>query len=46
MRKFLILRPIFRKVMIGIFSSDLAVNNLLMEDGYNLLQEDGSLIVL
>ena len=44
--KFLIFRKVFDKVFRQVMDTDLGVSNLLLEDGYALLQEDGSLIQL
>tara|TARA_S200002703_G_C3800562_1_gene247386 strand:+ start:4087 stop:4218 length:132 start_codon:yes stop_codon:yes gene_type:complete len=41
-----ILRPIFGKIFFQVFNTDLKEDNLETEDGFNLLQENGDLIVL
>lgn len=41
-----IFQPIFRKIFRKIFDADQHFGNLETEDGFNLLQEDGSLINL
>lgn len=41
-----IFRPIFQRIFQTIFPQDETASNLLMEDGFNLLQEDGGLILL
>jgi|DEB0MinimDraft_10_1074344.scaffolds.fasta_scaffold85261_4 hypothetical protein len=41
-----ILHPIFHKILSSVFNADLHFGNLELEDGFNLLQEDGSLINL
>lgn len=46
MKSLVIFRKVFDKVMFKVFDTDLAEDNLLMENGFALLQEDGDLIVL
>ena len=46
MKKFRIFRPVFDKVLWRVFDRDRGECNLLVEDGFALLQEDGSLIKL
>jgi hypothetical protein len=41
-----ILHPIFHKVFRKVFNADIHFGNLETEDGFNLLQEDGNLILL
>lgn len=41
-----IIQPIFRKIFRRIFDSDIHWGNLETEDGFNLLQENGDLILL
>lgn len=41
-----IFNPIFRKIFRKVFNTDPHFDNLETEDGFNLLQEDGSLIIL
>jgi hypothetical protein len=41
-----ILSPIFNKIFRSIFDADIHFGNLETEDGFNLLQENGSLINL
>jgi hypothetical protein len=41
-----ILHPIFHKIFNRVFNADIHFGNLETEDGFNLLQEDGSLINL
>ena len=41
-----IFRSVFRKVFVNIFNRDVDQGILETEDGFNLLQEDGSLILL
>lgn len=41
-----VLQPVFRFVFIRVFEADPTYYNLEMEDGFNLLQEDGNLINL
>lgn len=38
--------PIFQPIFDNIFDVDLQVGNLETEDGFNLLQENGDLILL
>lgn len=41
-----VLQPVFTQVFKRVFESDDAVSNLETEDGFNLLQENGDLIIL
>jgi hypothetical protein len=41
-----ILQPVFKQVIKRVMETDDSVNNLEMEDGFNLLQENGDLINL
>jgi hypothetical protein len=41
-----ILHPIFHKIFRKVFNADIHFGNLETEDGFNLLQEDGNLILL
>lgn len=41
-----ILKPIFSKIFFQVFNTDLKEDNLETENGFNLLQENGDLIVL
>lgn len=41
-----IIRPVFRKVFRKVFNEDEQQGNLETEDGFNLLQENGELILL
>jgi len=41
-----ILQPVFKQVIERVMETDDSVNNLEMEDGFNLLQENGDLINL
>ena len=41
-----VFRKVFDKVFRKVFDTDLDVDNLLLENGFNLLQEDGNLITL
>lgn len=41
-----IFRPIFQNVFVKIFDADEHFGNLETEDGFNLLQESGDLILL
>lgn len=38
--------PVFRKIFRKVFDGDQQYYNLETEDGYNLLQEDGSFIIV
>lgn len=46
MNSFPIFQPIFDNVFRNIFDADPRVGNLETEDGFNLLQENGDLILL
>ena len=41
-----VLQPVFTQVLKRVFESDDSVSNLETEDGFNLLQENGGLIIL
>lgn len=41
-----VLQPVFEQVFIRVFESDDAVGNLVTENGFNLLQENGDLLIL
>jgi hypothetical protein len=41
-----ILQPVFKQVIERVMETDDSVNNLEMENGFNLLQENGDLINL
>lgn len=41
-----VLQPVFGFVLKEVFDADQTFYNLEMEDGFNLLQEDGNLIIL
>jgi len=41
-----ILQPVFKQVIKRVMETDDSVNNLEMENGFNLLQENGDLINL
>jgi hypothetical protein len=41
-----VFQPVFEQVFIRVFESDDAVGNLETEDGFNLLQENGDLLIL
>lgn len=44
MKEYKAFRKVFGKVFIRVFERDAGVFNLELENGFNLLQEDGSLI--
>jgi hypothetical protein len=44
MKQIKVFRTVFSKVFTKVFERDLGEFNLETEDGFNLLQEDGSLI--
>lgn len=46
MKQFFIFRPVFDRIFQGVFDMDLGRNNLLTEDGFALLQQDGDYILL
>jgi hypothetical protein len=41
-----ILQPVFEQVFKTVYEADQTYFNLETEDGFNLLQEDGNLIIL
>ena len=41
-----VLQPVFEQVFKNVYEADQTFYNLETEDGFNLLQEDGNLILL